>query len=92
MKFSHNLFIITNNMKIFTDKGITHLDLHGQKHINVTEIVIDFVYRYQDFIPLIIICGNSNKMQSLVTNSLKKEDIIYSIKRYGIVRVEGFNG
>ena len=76
-------------MKIFTDKGITHLDLHGQKHINVPEIVIDFVYRYQDFIPLIIICGNSNQMIKVVTQELITNSIKYSSPRFGIIRVEG---
>ena len=49
-------------MVVFEEKGITHLDLHGEKHEFVSEIAIDFVYRYQDCLPLIIICGNSNRM------------------------------
>ena len=48
-------------MNVFEEKGITHLDLHGEKHEFVSEIVIDFIYRYQDKIPLIIICSSEPK-------------------------------
>jgi len=75
-------------MNIFVEKGITHLDLHGEKHESVYEIVIDFIYRYQDQIPLIIICGNSNKMINLTLNALKKNNIKGSSPRYGILRIE----
>ena len=49
-------------MKIFLEKGISHLDLHGTKHNDVDAEILDFTYQYQDQLPLIIICGNSNKM------------------------------
>ena len=75
-------------MNVFEDKGITHLDLHGEKHEFVSEIAIDFVYRYQDCFPLIIICGNSNKMIEIVEESLHKSSIIFSMPRFGIIRVE----
>ena len=39
-------------MKTFEEKGITHLDLHGVRHYQVDDIVIDFIYKYQ------IIAGN----------------------------------
>jgi len=77
-------------MNVIEEKGITTLDLHGEKHDFISDIVIDFVYRYQSKIPLIIICGNSNKMINLVLDSLKKNDIKNSSPRYGIVRIEGF--
>ena len=77
-------------MNVIEEKGITSLDLHGEKHDFIADIVIDFVYRYQSKIPLIIICGNSNKMINLVLDSLKKNDIKNSSPRYGIVRIEGF--
>ena len=77
-------------MNVIEEKGITTLDLHGEKHDFIADIVIDFVYRYQSKIPLIIICGNSNKMINLVLDSLKKNDIKNSSPRYGIVRIEGF--
>ncbi|MEK9780890.1 MAG: hypothetical protein VW894_02495 [Gammaproteobacteria bacterium] len=75
-------------MNVFEEKGITHLDLHGEKHKFVAEIVIDFIYRYQDKIPLIIICGNSNKMIDLVLSVLKENNIKGSSPRYGILRIE----
>ena len=75
-------------MNVFEEKGITHLDLHGEKHEFVYEIIIDFIYRYQDQIPLIIICGNSNKMINLTLNALKKNNIKGSSPRYGILRIE----
>ena len=75
-------------MNVFEEKGITHLDLHGEKHEFVYEIIIDFIYRYQDQIPLIIICGNSNKMINLTLNALKKNNIKGSSTRYVILRIE----
>jgi hypothetical protein len=75
-------------MVVFEEKGITHLDLHGEKHEFVSEIAIDFVYRYQDCFPLIIICGNSNRMIEIVEESLHKSSIIFSMPRFGIIRVE----
>ena len=48
-------------MSVFEEKGITHLDLHGIKHQDVETEVINFIYQFQDLLPLIIICGNSNK-------------------------------
>jgi hypothetical protein len=76
-------------MNVIEEKGITTLDLHGEKHDFISDIVIDFVYRYQSKIPLIIICGNSNKMINLVLDSLNKNNIKNSCPRYGIVRIEG---
>ena len=52
-------------MNIFEERGITHLDLHGVRHQDVSDEVIDFVYQYQEMLPLIIICGNSNRMIEL---------------------------
>jgi hypothetical protein len=75
-------------MVVFEEKGITHLDLHGEKHEFVSEIAIDFVYRYQDCLPLIIICGNSNRMIEIVEESVRKRSIIFSTPRFGIIRIE----
>ena len=75
-------------MNVFEEKGITYLDLHGIKHSDVINEVIDFVYQYQDMIPLIIICGNSNRMIELVENSLNSNSIMFSKPRFGIIRVE----
>ena len=76
-------------MNVFQERGITHLDLHGERHIDVTLMIFDFVLRYQKDIPLIIICGNSNQMIKIVTEELKKNTVRYSSPRFGIIRVEG---
>ena len=76
-------------MNTFEERGITHLDLHGVKHIDVDSEVIDFIFQYQDFLPLIIICGNSNKMTDIVSTVLSSSNISFSSPRYGVIRVEG---
>ena len=76
-------------MAIFKERSITHLDLHGIKHQDVDVEVRDFIFQYQDQLPLIIICGNSNKMIELVSHSLKTSDIMFSSPRFGIIRIEG---
>ena len=76
-------------MNVFQERGITHLDLHGERHDQVSNLVLDFVLRYQKEIPLIIICGNSNEMIKVVTKELVKNTIKYSSPRFGIIRIEG---
>lgn len=76
-------------MNVFQERGITHLDLHGERHYEASNLILDFVLRYQDEIPLIIICGNSNQMIKIVINELSKKSIKYSSPRFGIIRVEG---
>ena len=75
-------------MNIFEERGITHLDLHGVKHDDVHDEILDFIYQYQQMIPLIIICGNSNRMIEIVENSLKSKSVMFSKPRFGIIRVE----
>tara|TARA_Y100000741_G_C18162965_1_gene521964 strand:- start:57 stop:290 length:234 start_codon:yes stop_codon:yes gene_type:complete len=75
-------------MKIFIERGITHIDLHGVKHKDVDDEILDFIYQNQDKLPLIIICGNSNKMIKIVSIALKKVDIKFSSPRFGIMRIE----
>ena len=75
-------------MKVFYEKGITHLDLHGVRHIDVSDEVIDFVYQYQSELPLMIICGNSNRMIDIVKSPLDTESIMFSMPRFGIIRIE----
>ena len=75
-------------MKIFIERGITHLDLHGVKHKDVDDEILDFIYQNQDKLPLIIICGNSNKMIQIVSMTLKKVAIKFSSPRFGIMRIE----
>jgi hypothetical protein len=75
-------------MNVFVESGITHLDLHRVRHHQAQDLVIDFVLKYQDSIPLIIICGNSNRMINLAKDKLLNNDIIFSEPRYGIIRIE----
>ena len=75
-------------MNVFEEKGSTHLDLHGVRHHDAAEEVIDFVYQYQSKLPLIVICGNSNRMIAIVENSLNSNSIMFSKPRFGIIRVE----
>ena len=75
-------------MKISKENGITHLDLHGVRHHDVSDDVIDFVYQYQNEIPLMIICGNSNRMIEIVEEALNTNSIVFSMPRFGIIRVE----
>ena len=60
-------------MRIFEERGITHLDLHGVKHQDVSDEVINFIFQYQHLLPLIIICGNSNKMIEIVSQNLNSK-------------------
>jgi hypothetical protein len=75
-------------MNIFEEKGITHLDLHGVRHQDAPIETLDFIYQYQDQLPLLIICGNSNKMVGLISRSLDLKNILFSAPRFGIIRVE----
>ena len=75
-------------MSVFEERGITHLDLHGIKHEEVDSEVINFIFQFQDLLPLIIICGNSNKMIELVLKTLEANSIIFSSPRFGIIRIE----
>tara|TARA_B100000686_G_C16243804_1_gene690992 strand:- start:105 stop:338 length:234 start_codon:yes stop_codon:yes gene_type:complete len=75
-------------MKIFVERGITHLDLHGIKHKDVGIEILDFIYQNQTSLPLMIICGNSNKMIEIVSFTLTKEGIEFSLPRFGIIRIE----
>ena len=75
-------------MNIFEERGITHLDLHGVRHQEASDEVIDFVYQYQEMLPLIIVCGNSNRMVEITESSLNSNSIMFSKPRFGIIRVE----
>ena len=75
-------------MKVFKENSITHLDLHGIRHNDVKNVVLDFTYQYQSEIPLMIICGNSNRMIDIVKSLLEIESIMFSMPRFGIIRIE----
>tara|TARA_Y200000002_G_C22606823_1_gene632001 strand:+ start:222 stop:446 length:225 start_codon:yes stop_codon:yes gene_type:complete len=48
------------------------LDLHGFKHSEVKLEVENYLYLNQEDCPILIICGNSQKMISLVEDVLEK--------------------
>tara|TARA_Y100000996_G_scaffold405862_1_gene381539 strand:- start:274 stop:507 length:234 start_codon:yes stop_codon:yes gene_type:complete len=75
-------------MNVFLENGITHLDLHGERHHNAADIIIDFVFQHQDKIPLMIICGNSQKMIQICEDALNRNSISFSMTRFGIIRIE----
>ena len=74
-------------MKVSKERGILHLDLHGISHLDAGIEVRDFCFRYQDQLPLNIICGNSAQMIKIAKDELLSMDAIYDEPRYGIVRV-----
>ncbi|MBT23047.1 MAG: hypothetical protein VXY87_05295 [Pseudomonadota bacterium] len=74
-------------MKRFQERGIECLDLHGVRHHEVEEVVLDFCLSQQNFIPLKIICGNSKKMIDLCEKSLNNSEITYQMQRYGIILI-----
>jgi len=53
--------------------------------------VEDFVLSNQNELPLIIICGNSEKMISIVNKTLKKIDVNFEETRYGRIRVNSLD-
>ena len=73
-------------MKTFEESGIRCLDLHGVRHDNVEIELIDFCYKYQEQIPLKIICGNSKKMMDICIKTLRNHGIDYDFQRYGKTR------
>ena len=75
-------------MNVFLENGITHLDLHGERHHEVDDLIIDFVFQHQNKIPLKIICGNSQKMIQICETVLNKNSISFSMTRFGIIRIE----
>ena len=78
-------------MSIRYEKQILHLDLHGVKHADVEICVEDFLLSNQSELPLINICGNSEKMISIVNKALKKIDVNFEETRYGRIRVNSLD-
>ena len=66
------------------------LDLHGIRHSEVTIEVENYLYLNQEDCPILIICGNSQKMISLVEETLIRIQSTYEIgsgKNYGTIMV-----
>jgi len=61
------------------------LDLHGVKHKDVSDLVIEFIF--DNTTPLYIITGNSNEMQRIVTNILDKYECKYYIPSYNLGQI-----
>ena len=78
-------------MKVIKENGITSLDLHGVSHQEAKIEVIDFAFRFQEELPLKVICGNSSMMINLAKNALEENNISYDTPRYGILRIHSFN-
>ncbi len=74
-------------MKRFQERGIKCLDLHGVRHYEVEEVVLDFCLSQQNSIPLKIICGNSKKMIDLCEKALNNSEITFQMQRYGIILI-----
>ena len=78
-------------MRTFLENQISTLDLHGIRHFQVKEVVEDFVLMNQDKAPLIIICGNSAKMISLVSEALTSLNVNFENTTYGRIRVNSLD-
>jgi hypothetical protein len=66
------------------------LDLHGVKHQDVDMLVENFVYTNQDKFPLTFICGNSNKMITIVEKVLNRIGCDHTMYRFGVITVGRF--
>jgi hypothetical protein len=63
----------------------TTLDLHGVKHTDVEDKLIDFFFWHGfDYKEANIITGNSQKMQELVISFLDKWDFKYYISSHNL--------
>ena len=70
------------------------LDLHGYRHHEVDIAVENFIFLNQEEMPLTIICGNSEKMLSLVRIVLDRTNAEYyngSGHEYGQIKVHKLN-
>lgn len=66
------------------------LDLHGVRHSEVDRIVENFLFEYQYDLPLLIICGNSDRMVCLVKRVTERLRCDVEMIRYGQVIVRNF--
>ena len=66
------------------------LDLHGCRHSDVKIEVENYLYLNQEDCPILIICGNSQKMISLVEEVLTKIESSFEVGsgvNYGTIMV-----
>ena len=71
-------------MKVSKERGILHLDLHGISHLDAGIEVRDFCFRYQDQLPLNIICGNSAQMIKIA-----KDELLSMLKNWVFIHSDG---
>ena len=75
---------------LFLKMKFNTLDLHGIKHADVKTEVENYLYLNQEDCPILIICGNSQKMISLVEEVLVKIKSSFEIgsgNNYGTIMV-----
>ncbi len=61
---------------------MSKLDLHGVRHIDVDELVEDFILANE--LPLYIITGNSHVMRDKVIRLLNKHNFQYVIRAHNL--------
>tara|TARA_B100000953_G_C17892092_1_gene381591 strand:- start:344 stop:565 length:222 start_codon:yes stop_codon:yes gene_type:complete len=58
------------------------LDLHGTKHFECKQIILNFIEKNLDNLPVEIITGNSIEMQNIVKQIVKKFNLKCSYPNY----------
>jgi hypothetical protein len=66
------------------------LDLHGIRHSEVDRLVENFLFQHQYDLPLLIICGNSNRMVEIVKRVTERLRCDTEMIRYGQIIVRNF--
>ena len=63
------------------------IDLHGIRHRDVDRLVENFILLNQEKAPLEIVCGNSQKMNNLVMEVIRRLDCENYERLQGIIMV-----
>jgi hypothetical protein len=66
------------------------LDLHGIRHSEVDRLVENFLFQHQYDLPLLIICGNSDRMVQIVKQVTERLRCDTEMIRYGQIIVRNF--
>jgi hypothetical protein len=66
------------------------LDLHGIRHSEVDRLVENFLFQHQYDLPLLIICGNSDRMVQIVKRVTERLRCDTEMIRYGQIIVRNF--
>ena len=91
---SYIKLVVHQYEKRVVEQAIKTLDLHGERHADVSLLVEDWVLRnsFPKDMPLKIICGNSNTMIRLVEAVLDKHDITSRQWQYGVIVIDSVQG